>query len=54
MKIRFYHWWVYSLYYKLWAPILASRPEMVQSHIDWMTEWLAYREKIINENKSSQ
>lgn len=40
MKIRFYHWWVYKLYFRLWSPILVERPEMVRGQVEWMTRWL--------------
>lgn len=37
MKIRFYHMWVYKLFYYVWDPILRSRPDLVvlmQQHTD--------------------
>lgn len=40
MKIRFYHWWIYKLYYWFWTPILKTRPRMVQGQMDWMKKWL--------------
>ena len=39
-KIRFYHWWIYELYYWAWTPILASRPDMVEEMIRHHREWL--------------
>lgn len=39
-KIRFYHWWIYRLYYWAWTPILASRPDMIEEMINHHREWL--------------
>lgn len=40
MKIRFYHWWAYKLYFWLWTPILESRPAMVEAITNHMNRWL--------------
>lgn len=40
MKIRFYHWWVYKLYFYLWTPIYEDKPEMIKGQVEWMEEWL--------------
>ena len=41
MKIRFYHWWVYRLFYYFWNPILTQNPQLaryiannINGHID--------------------
>lgn len=45
MKIRFYHWWIYKLYYKFWTPILEQRPDMVKEIIDHMLKWQDHQKK---------
>lgn len=40
MSIRFYHWWLYRLFWKVWSPILSERPAMVRVIRDWTDEWL--------------
>ena len=40
MKIRWYHWWVYNLFYWVWTPIYKSHPEMVAGTVKHMTIWL--------------
>lgn len=39
-KPRFYHWWVYRLYYWLWTPILIDNPKMTKGIHDFMGEWI--------------
>ena len=40
MKIRFYHWWVYRLYFWLWTPILIDKPQMTKGIHEFMGEWI--------------
>jgi hypothetical protein len=40
MKTRFYHRWIYWLYYRTWSPIYRSRPLLVSLQIDWMERFL--------------
>lgn len=49
MKIRFYHWWIYRLYYKYWTPILATHPDMVRAQVQWMSQWLENFDKDIDD-----
>lgn len=44
MKIRFYHWWIYKIYFKTWARIYADRPGMLRYQVEWMTRWLDEQE----------
>jgi len=53
MKIRFYHWWVYRLFYYFWNPILMQKPQLaryiannINGHID--QEELKNKEKTIS------
>ena len=48
MKIRFYHWWVYKLYYYFWNPIFMERPSMVKAYIDHAQEWLDKQPRVEN------
>ena len=52
MKIRFYHMWVYRLYYQMWTPILRSRPDMLKAMIDHQLGWLNQREDEIKQARS--
>lgn len=36
MKIRWYDWLVYRLYYWRWQKILAARPDMREMMISWL------------------
>lgn len=40
MKIRFWHRWIYALYFHTWTPIYRARPLLVSLQIDWMERFL--------------
>jgi hypothetical protein len=40
MKIRWYHWLVYKLFYRMWNPIFKSRPDMAKFFVDYMNQWV--------------
>jgi hypothetical protein len=52
MKIRFYHMWVYRLYFWIWTPILRSRPMMLKGMIEYQIEWLNRREDEVKQARS--
>lgn len=52
MKIRFYHWWIYKLFYKFWTPILKDRPDMLKLIIDNGNSWLVKKEDTAQERRS--
>jgi hypothetical protein len=39
MQIRFYHIWVYKLFFLVWSPILKSRPDVVSAFRDNIDQW---------------
>lgn len=43
--IRFYHRWIYRLFYSLWDPILRERPEIVKTFRDASDSWLQQKER---------
>ena len=45
MKIRFYHWWIYKLYFKFWTPIFQDRPDMLKLITDGSNAWLEKKEQ---------
>lgn len=45
MKIRFYHWWVYKLYYWVWSPIYESNPHLLKQVVKHQNAWLTDREE---------
>lgn len=53
MKIRFYHWWIYKLYYRIWNPIFTENPDMVRAIRDWNQDWLDQREYEIQQRRKS-
>lgn len=52
MKIRWYHWLVYKLYYKVWGPILATRPDMVKLLHSYSAAWIAQHEQQIQDRRA--
>lgn len=40
MKIRFWHRWIYWLYFHTWTPIYRAKPLLVAVQIDWMERFL--------------
>lgn len=40
IKIRIYHWWLYSLFFKIWNPILKQNPQMVRAIRQGLDQWL--------------
>ena len=40
MKIRFWHRWIYSLYFHTWTPIYRAKPHLLTAQIDWMNRYL--------------
>lgn len=40
MKIRFYHWWIYELYYYFWTPIFKANPKMLRGCVEYSKQWL--------------
>jgi hypothetical protein len=34
MTIRFYHWWIYLLFRRVWNPIFRAKPHMAQLFIE--------------------
>lgn len=40
MNIRFYHRWIYWLYYRTWTPIYRAKPHLLTAQIDWMSRYL--------------
>jgi hypothetical protein len=39
MKIRFYHWWLYSLFRWAWNPIFVEYPHMATAFISFFQLW---------------
>ena len=52
MKLRFYHIWVYKLFYYVWTPVLKTRPDIVQEMANWNNGWLAQHEAEIQKRRS--
>jgi hypothetical protein len=51
-KIRFYHYWIYKLYFYLWTPILAERPHYVYNMIVWMQSYMDHHYPNYGETKN--
>lgn len=51
MKIRFYHWWVYKLFYRVWNPIFANDHARARFFIERFTLWLEAHEAKAKEAK---
>lgn len=51
MKIRFYHWWIYNLYHKVWSPIFENNPWMLKQVVKHQQEWLDEREQEIKNKR---
>lgn len=45
MKIKFYHWWVYKLFYKVWNPIFETRPDLHKKFIGHGLSHISNREE---------
>lgn len=45
--------WVYRLFYWLWTPILKDRPDLVKLILSTNLEWLANREKLVQERRAT-
>lgn len=44
-KVRFYHWWVYKLFYKMWEPLLKERPDLALFMQEYMKGYLEQEER---------
>ena len=53
MKIRFYHWWVYKLYYWVWSPIYESNPHLLKEVVRHQNSWLKEREEYYKNVRST-
>ncbi len=40
MKIRWYHWTVYRLFWWTWNPILKTHPQMAAGMASHINQWL--------------
>ena len=52
MQIKFYHWWVYKLFYRVWNPIFAARPDLHQKFIELGITHILNREEEILERRN--
>lgn len=46
MKIRFYHWWIYKLYYRIWGPIYEYKPWLLREIVKEEQAWLEQLEAV--------
>lgn len=44
MKLRFYHIWVYRLFYWVWMPVLKANPSIVVMMRDHNQAWIDQHE----------
>ena len=51
MKIRFYHWWIYSLFYRTWNPILRENKDMLDYFAECVNAWRRAQGKPADEVK---
>lgn len=40
MKIRWYHWLIYKLFYRMWNPIFRSNPHLTRYFVDYMEGYM--------------
>jgi hypothetical protein len=52
MKIRFYHWWVYWLFRRVWTPIFEAKPELAREYIRLFSLWLNEKDAGTEEGKN--
>lgn len=53
MKIRFYHMWVYRLFYRVWSPILKTRPDIVAAMHAYTQDWIDQEAKLVQERRDT-
>lgn len=53
MKIKFYHWWIYRLFFRVWTPIFKERPDIHKAFVKQGVDWIEKREQEIKERRSS-
>lgn len=53
MRIRFYHLWVYRLFFWVWTPIFRARPDIHQAFVQWGQGWIDRREAQIKEKRDA-
>jgi hypothetical protein len=52
MQIKFYHWWVYKLFYLVWNPIFLARPDLHKKFIELGITHILNREEEILERRN--
>ena len=53
MKIRFYHRWIYKLFYRVLDPVFQAHPYMVRQMRDHNQAWLDMYEAEVQKRRST-